>query len=93
MQIAMVGLGRMGANMVRRLMRAGHECVVYDHASEPITALQNEGAIPSHSNLSTWGKAGSSTRGQARSMASPCSWSMMPPCKPWEAIVEDGCCS
>jgi 6-phosphogluconate dehydrogenase len=56
MQIAMVGLGRMGANMVRRLMRAGHECVVYDHASEPITALQNEGAIPSHSFEEMCGK-------------------------------------
>ncbi|TJU91533.1 MAG: 6-phosphogluconate dehydrogenase (decarboxylating), partial [Mesorhizobium sp.] len=30
MQIGMMGLGRMGANMVRRLMRDGHECVVYD---------------------------------------------------------------
>ena len=30
MQLGMVGLGRMGANIVRRLMRAGHECVVYD---------------------------------------------------------------
>ncbi|TIX34368.1 MAG: hypothetical protein E5V34_05780, partial [Mesorhizobium sp.] len=30
MQIGMMGLGRMGANMVRRLLRAGHECVVYD---------------------------------------------------------------
>ena len=30
MQLGMVGLGRMGANMVRRLQRAGHECVVYD---------------------------------------------------------------
>ena len=30
MQLGMVGLGRMGANLVRRLMRAGHECVVYD---------------------------------------------------------------
>ncbi len=30
MQLGMVGLGRMGANMVRRLMKAGHECVVFD---------------------------------------------------------------
>ena len=30
MQLGMIGLGRMGANMVRRLMKAGHECVVWD---------------------------------------------------------------
>ena len=34
MQLGMIGLGRMGANMVRRLMRAGHECVVYDRDAE-----------------------------------------------------------
>ena len=56
MQIAMVGLGRMGANMVRRLMRAGHECVVYDHNPEAVTALQNEGALPSHTLEEMCGK-------------------------------------
>ncbi len=35
MQLGMVGLGRMGGNMVRRLMRGGHECVVYDLSAEP----------------------------------------------------------
>lgn len=44
MQIAMVGLGRMGANMVRRLMKAGHECVVYDRSAEAVAALVKEGA-------------------------------------------------
>ena len=41
----MVGLGRMGANLVRRLMRAGHECVVYDVNPEAVKALAAEGAI------------------------------------------------
>ncbi len=45
MQIAMVGLGRMGANMVRRLMKGGHECVVYDRSSDAVQALVKEGAI------------------------------------------------
>jgi 6-phosphogluconate dehydrogenase len=45
MQIGMVGLGRMGANMVRRLMRAGHECVAYDHAPAAVTGLAAEGAL------------------------------------------------
>ena len=44
MQIAMIGLGRMGANMVRRLMADGHECVVHDVAEDPIVALEAEGA-------------------------------------------------
>ena len=44
MQIAMVGLGRMGANMVRRLLRAGHECHVYDVSPEAVAGLVAEGA-------------------------------------------------
>ncbi len=43
MQIGMIGLGRMGANMVRRLARAGHECVGYDLADENAAALTAEG--------------------------------------------------
>jgi 6-phosphogluconate dehydrogenase len=45
MQLAMVGLGRMGANLVRRLMREGHECVVYDVNPEAIAKLVGEGAV------------------------------------------------
>jgi 6-phosphogluconate dehydrogenase len=44
MQIGMIGLGRMGANMARRLMRGGHECVVYDRHAETVDALAKEGA-------------------------------------------------
>ena len=44
MQIGMIGLGRMGANMVRRLLRGGHECVVNDRSPEAIKALVDEGA-------------------------------------------------
>ena len=44
MQLAMVGLGRMGANIVRRLMRDGHECVVYDVNPEAVATLVAEGA-------------------------------------------------
>jgi 6-phosphogluconate dehydrogenase len=40
----MIGLGRMGANMVRRLMRAGHECVVFDVHADAVNALAQEGA-------------------------------------------------
>ncbi len=44
MQLGMIGLGRMGANMVRRLMRAGHSCVVHDTAAAAVHALAAEGA-------------------------------------------------
>jgi 6-phosphogluconate dehydrogenase len=44
MQLGMVGLGRMGANIVRRLMRDGHDCVVYDVNAKTVDALAGEGA-------------------------------------------------
>ena len=44
MQLGMIGLGRMGGNMVRRLMRAGHQCVVYDVNPPAVKALAGEGA-------------------------------------------------
>jgi len=49
MQIGMIGLGRMGANMVRRLQLAGHQCVVFDRSSEAVQALAQEGATPADS--------------------------------------------
>ncbi|REJ05197.1 decarboxylating 6-phosphogluconate dehydrogenase [Microbacterium bovistercoris] len=44
MQLGMIGLGRMGANIVRRLMRDGHDCVVYDVSADAVSALAAEGA-------------------------------------------------
>src|SRR5262245_36131067 len=45
MQLGMIGLGRMGANMVRRLLRAGHQCVAFDRSSQAVEALVNEKAV------------------------------------------------
>ena len=45
MQIGMIGLGRMGSNMVRRLMQGGHECVVYNRSAEAVEVLRGEGAV------------------------------------------------
>ena len=45
MEIGMVGLGRMGANMVRRLMAAGHRCVAYDVSPKSVQSLAAEGAV------------------------------------------------
>jgi 6-phosphogluconate dehydrogenase len=49
MQLGMIGLGRMGANIVRRLMRDEHECVVYDVGPEAVAQLESEGATGSES--------------------------------------------
>ena len=49
MQMGMVGLGRMGGNMVRRLMRAGHQIVVSDLSADTVNAIAKEGAVPSSS--------------------------------------------
>ena len=54
MQIAMIGLGRMGANMVQRLLRAGHECVVWDPSADAVQVRGFErrkparGPLPEH---------------------------------------------
>jgi 6-phosphogluconate dehydrogenase len=45
MQLGMIGLGRMGANLVRRLMRDGHHCVAYDVNADAVKALESEGAV------------------------------------------------
>jgi 6-phosphogluconate dehydrogenase len=44
MQLGMIGLGRMGANLVRRLMRDGHRCVAYDRTADVVKQLESEGA-------------------------------------------------
>src|SRR5712671_6860509 len=49
MQLGMVGLGRMGANMVRRLLKGGHECVVFDMSPQAVSELTAENAVGSAS--------------------------------------------
>jgi 6-phosphogluconate dehydrogenase len=49
MQIGMIGLGRMGGNMVRRLMKGGHTCVVYDRGADAVAAFAKEGATGARS--------------------------------------------
>jgi 6-phosphogluconate dehydrogenase len=68
MQLGMIGLGRMGANMVRRLLRGGHECVAYDHSAEAVRGLAGEGA-----------RAATTLRELAGSLTSPRAiWLMVP---------------
>ena len=49
MQIGMIGIGRMGGDMVRRLLRSGHQCVVYSRTAKAVAALVDEGAVGSSS--------------------------------------------
>src|SRR5437879_1362705 len=49
MQLGMIGLGRMGANMVRRLIKQGHSCVVFDRSAKTVEELAKEKAVPSSS--------------------------------------------
>ena len=78
MQIAMVGLGRMGGNMVRRLMKGGHSCVVYDRGADAVAALAKEGA------------AGSNTlQDMVAKLQKPRAvWIMVPAGKPTEDTVQ-----
>ena len=56
MQLAMIGLGRMGANMVRRLLGGGHQSVVFDVSRNAVEDLANEGAIGASSVADLVGK-------------------------------------
>jgi 6-phosphogluconate dehydrogenase len=56
MQLGMIGLGRMGANMVRRLLRDGHQCAVYDRSPQAVAALEKENATGSASLADLVGK-------------------------------------
>ncbi len=78
MQLGMIGLGRMGANIVRRLTKAGHSCVVYDRDPKPGEALAKEGATPA-----------SSLEDLVRKLSSPRTvWVMLPSGQVTEATIE-----
>jgi 6-phosphogluconate dehydrogenase len=77
MQLGMVGLGKMGANMVRRLMRAGHECVVFDLSPDAVQELVGEGAT-----------GASSLAEFAQKLAAPrAAWVMVPCGRPTDAVI------
>jgi 6-phosphogluconate dehydrogenase len=78
MQLGMVGLGRMGANIVRRLIRKGHECVVFDLNADAVKGLEREGA-----------RGASSLEDFAQKLSPPrAAWVMVPSGSATEEIVE-----
>jgi 6-phosphogluconate dehydrogenase len=78
MRLGMVGLGRMGANMARRLMRAGHEVVVTDLSADAVKGMAAEGAIPASSLDDLCSKQGSPR----------IAWLMVPAGGPTQSTVE-----
>jgi 6-phosphogluconate dehydrogenase len=79
MQLGMIGLGRMGANMARRLMRAGHQCVAYDRSADAVKQLAAEGA-----------KGASSLADLVAGLAKPRAvWIMVPAGAPTESTVNE----
>src|SRR5450432_4212866 len=77
MQLGMTGLGRMGANMVRRLMKGGHQCAVFDLNPETVSGLAKEGATGATSLADLVGK-----------LAKPAAvWVMVPAAAPTENTV------
>ena len=93
MQLGMIGLGRMGGNMVVRLMKAGHDCLVYDSHQEAVDALVAKGAkgttglpglrqgSPSRGGLAD----GAGRRGRSR-----CSRSLTPLLEAGDIVVDGG---
>jgi 6-phosphogluconate dehydrogenase len=78
MQIGMIGLGRMGANMVRRLLKGGHQCVVFNRTQKPVDDLVREGATGSSSLADLAGK-----------LQKPrCVWMMVPAAAVEQTIAE-----
>jgi len=79
MQLGMIGLGRMGGNMARRLMRAGHTCVVYDRSAAAVSTLASEGA-----------KGAESLAALVGALAKPRHvWIMVPAGAPTEQTVQE----
>ena len=79
MQIGMIGLGRMGGNMVRRLLRGGQECVVFDRNPAAVAELAKEGATG----------AGSMEDFVAKLAPPKTAWVMVPAGPPTEAVIQD----
>src|ERR1051326_1152691 len=79
MQLGMVGLGRMGANMAERLMRGGHACVVYDRSAEAVQHVVTKGAV------------GAASLGELLKKLTPprAVWVMVPAGAPTESTVSE----
>jgi 6-phosphogluconate dehydrogenase len=79
MQLGMIGLGRMGGNMVERLMKAGHTCVVYDRSADSVKRLADKGATGA-TDLADFAKKLTKPRA---------AWVMVPAGAPTESTVQE----
>lgn len=79
MELGMIGLGKMGANMTERLLKGGHRVVVYDRSPEPVQTAADVGATPCDSLKDLAGKL----------TAPRAVWVMVPAGEPTEAVVND----
>jgi 6-phosphogluconate dehydrogenase len=79
MQLGVIGLGRMGANIARRLMREHHQCVVWDQAAEAVEAVAKDGAVGAHDAKDLVGKLD----------APRAVWVMLPSGQVTEAMVDE----
>ena len=78
MEIGMIGLGRMGGNMVQRLLNGGHRVVTYDRSAEAVAASQSQGAV-----------GASSLENLARQLSQPRAvWVMVPDGQPTEDTID-----
>jgi prephenate dehydrogenase len=71
-ELGIVGLGRMGANIARRLMRDGHRCVVYDVNADVVNQLSSEGADGASSLAELAGRRGRSPKSDLRDAGAGC---------------------
>ncbi len=92
MKVGMIGLGRMGGNIARRLMRGGHEVVVFDRSAESVKQLASEGAIAADGLYDMQRKLSAGTGGVfglGRKPAPSIFWVMLPAGKPTEDTIAE----
>mgnify|MGYP000037588220 CR=1 FL=1 len=92
MKLGMIGLGRMGANIARRLMRNGHEVVVYDRDADAVAALASEGAIPATGLYDVHNLLAQPSRGVlgfGKSQQPAIMWVMLPAGAPTEQTIAE----
>src|SRR3972149_6589439 len=93
MQLGMIGLGRMGANMTRRLLKGGHQCVVFDRSPGAVRELAREGAAAAASLADLAGKLGKPRAAWLMvpaAVVDRCIFDLVPHLEPGDTIIDGG---